>query len=83
MILPCRVRPVVLAAVWLGVTALAAPTARAACNAVPAQPDTFRGAVGALDRPFAGAGDRVVARPACGSPCCPTSTATGRWARPT
>lgn len=53
-------------------TTIAAPTANAACNAIPPTSETFRGAVGSVSRPFArsgaGATDDVELSPSCGSP---------------
>jgi len=49
------------------VLALAPCPARAGCNIIPGTTQTFRGAQGSIDRPFAGPGDILEVRPnACG-----------------
>lgn len=49
---------VLLVAAWLAL----APEAGAICNVIPAATGDFRGAVGSLNRPFAGPGDFVEVR---------------------
>jgi hypothetical protein len=48
--------------------AVARVPARAVCNAIPAVPSTFRGAIGKADRPFASPGDLVTVRDLAASP---------------
>jgi hypothetical protein len=49
--------------------------AAASCNAIPARPVVFRGARGAIDRPFIQAGEDISLSPACGSQPFPTPPA--------